>query len=844
MAAVRTSNGSKCQVAPDYKMRIAADDQCNDNGFNARKEELRAIRLMTLQKRLGLPNYQWLQAMVFAIEEINRNPDLLPNITLGFRIYDSCLISQRSLDGTFWALTGPGQTVPNYRCRENRALAGMVGDAGSSCSIAMARILGLYRLPQISYLSSSPILSDRKQFPSFFRTIPSDDFQSRGLAQLLIHFGWTWVGLLAEDNDYGQQGVQILEKELQKAGACVAFSESILTSRADRNAFHIVKMIKTSTAKAIVIYSTYAGLTPVVDEIVKQNVTGKIWIASESWSTFPLISAEKHSEIFRGTIGFAMHIGEMPGFEKHLNNVRPSQFFDDDLLSAFWEKAFGCKWLHVKRLMALVDNETQQCTGEEKLDQLHNGYNDVNNLRVAYSTYNAVYAIAFALQHLLSHRQGQGLTLLGDSVDINDLTPWQLLRYVKKVNFHNKVGEKIFFDQNGDIPAQYDIVNWQLDPAGNVKYVRVGSYDSRAYQGQVFLINTTAIQWSAGQSQIPASVCSPSCSPGFRKIAIEGKPVCCFLCVQCPQGEISNQTDSVACYECSWDSWPNEKKDSCTPKMMEFLSFKEALGAVLAAICILCSLFTVAILGLFIYYRKTPIVKANNQSLSFLLLISLALCFLCSLVFIGYPTPETCLFRQAAFGITFAFCVSCILAKTMMVVIAFNATKPNSDFRRWVGPRLSYISISICTSIQVLLCASWLSLSRPFSEYNLHSQPGKIIVECNEGSPIAFWCMLGYLGILATISFIVAFLARKLPDSFNEAQFITFSMLAFLSVWLSFIPAYLSTRGKYMVAMEIFAILSSTFSLVSCIFLPKCYIILLRPENNSKEYLMGRKKAL
>ncbi|XP_078524888.1 vomeronasal type-2 receptor 26-like [Lissotriton helveticus] len=339
---------------------------------------------------------------------------------------------------------------------------------------------------------------------------------------------------------------------------------------------------------------------------------------------------------------------------------------------------------------------------------------------------------------------------------------------------------------------------------------------------------------------VPVSVCSKSCMPGFRKAAKEGEPVCCFLCFPCPPGEISNQTGSTDCFKCPWDQWPNARQDECILKTTEFLSFDEPLGACLTAICMFSSLIPLGILHLFVLYRNTPIVKANNRSLSYLLLLSLSLCFLSSLAFIGYPTAEKCLLRQASFGIIFALCVSCILSKTIMVVIAFNATKPNSDLKRWVGPKLSYLVICVCTLIQVLLCLSWLILSHPFTENNIHTLPGKIIIECNEGSQTAFWCMLGYLGLLATNSFIVAFLARNLPDSFNEAKFITFSMLAFLSVWLSFIPAYLSTKGKYMVAMEVFAILTSSSALVSCIFIPKCYIILWRPHMNTKEYLMGK----
>ncbi|XP_078524837.1 vomeronasal type-2 receptor 26-like [Lissotriton helveticus] len=345
-------------------------------------------------------------------------------------------------------------------------------------------------------------------------------------------------------------------------------------------------------------------------------------------------------------------------------------------------------------------------------------------------------------------------------------------------------------------------------------------------------------------TQVPLSVCSASCPPGFWKAAKEGEPDCCFMCVLCPLGEITNQTDSLTCSKCPWDQWPNERQNRCIPKTIEFLSYEEPLGATLAVISIGLSAIPSGILMIFIYFRKTPIVKANNKFLSYLLLLALALCFLCSLFFIGFPSSRKCLLRQAAFGVIFALCVSCVLAKTIMVVVAFKAINPTSNLKQWVGLQLVYMIVTICTVIQVILCVSWLTHLPSFSDYNTNSQPGKIIIECNEGSPIAFWSMLGYLGLLATISFVVAFLARKLPDSFNEAKFITFSMLAFLSVWLSFIPAYLSTKGKYTVAMEIFAMLSSSFTLVACIFFPKCYIILLRPDKNTKNLLPNQNKYL
>ncbi|XP_073479057.1 vomeronasal type-2 receptor 26-like [Aquarana catesbeiana] len=288
--------------------------------------------------------------------------------------------------------------------------------------------------------------------------------------------------------------------------------------------------------------------------------------------------------------------------------------------------------------------------------------------------------------------------------------------------------------------------------------------------------------------------------------------------------------------------WPNHGKDRCLPKTFEFLSFEESLGATLTGSSITSFTIPLSILGLYLKKKNTPIVKANNYTLSCLLLVSLSFCFLSSLMFIGYPQSIKCFIRQAAFGMVFTLCISCVLAKTLMVVIAFVATKPGSSLLKLAKPKLSYTIIFGCSLLQFILCTSWISLAPPFQEINIDIYPGVIIVECNEGSPIAFWCMIGYLGLLATISFLVAFLARRLPDSFNETKFITFSMLAFLSVWVSFIPASLSARGKYTIAMEVFAIIFSTWALVICMFLPKCFIVLFRPDMNTRQCLLGKQR--
>ncbi|XP_030050669.1 vomeronasal type-2 receptor 26-like [Microcaecilia unicolor] len=291
------------------------------------------------------------------------------------------------------------------------------------------------------------------------------------------------------------------------------------------------------------------------------------------------------------------------------------------------------------------------------------------------------------------------------------------------------------------------------------------------------------------------------------------------------------------CVKCREDHWPNHKRDTCILKPTVFLSYEEVLGIALITSSIFFFLINTIILGIFIIYRDTPIVKANNRNISYILLISLHICFLCSLMFIGRPEPVTCILRHTTFGMTFSISLSSILAKTITVIMAFHATKPGSKLRKWMGSRISYTIILSCSLFQFTLCLIWLFTAPPFSYHNMQSETGAIVIECNEGSMIAFYCVLGFLGFLASISFITAFLSRNLPDSFNEAKYITFSMLVLCSVWISFIPTYLSTRGKYMVAVEIFAIQASSAGLLGCIFMPKCCIILLRPDMNSRKYL-------
>ncbi|XP_053216317.1 vomeronasal type-2 receptor 26-like [Podarcis raffonei] len=720
--------------------------------------------------------YQNILALVFTIKEINDNPKILPNVSLGFHIYDSYFDGRMTYRTTLDLLFKWQRFVPNYKCDTQKNLMAVIGGLTSDTSIHMADILSLYRIPQLTYGSFASEESQSIQ-KSFYTMVPNEELQYAGIIRLLQYFRWKWVGLFVAKYDSGEHFLKILEPLFSQNEICSAFTKRIPLQvvledleKISGEIEGIYEGLRDEKVSTLIVYGDDGTIAYVktaifiIDNSNKQNTSfGKVWImtAQIDFVSFGLLRNMDFQGL-QGALSFTMHSEELLQFNQFLKNIQTHRTKADGFWKDYWEQAFDCHYPDP----GMPVKEDGTCTGEERLESLPAGVFEMHMSGQSYSIYNAAYAVAHTLHAISSSRSPQKAVPVGYSVGFPSLQPWQVL---------------------------------------------------------------------------PFSLCNEPCHSGYQKKRKEGEKFCCYDCTPCPAGKISNQTDMDACFNCPEGQYPNKKRNGCIPKAICFLSYEEPLGIILASVCILCSLITALVLAIFIRHKDTPIVIANNRDLTYTLLVSLLLCFLSSLLFLGQPGKVSCLLQQPAFGIIFSVAVSCVLAKTIIVSLAFIATKPGSKMKKWVGKRLAHSIVLLGSLIQVGICTLWLTTSPPFPDLDMKSVAEETIVQCNVGSVTMFYCVLGYMGLLALTSFIVAFLARKLPDSFNEAQFITFSMLAFCSVWISFVPTYLSTRGKHMVAVEIFSILASSAGLLGCIFSPKCYIIVLRPELNSRDQLIRRR---
>ncbi|XP_048468900.1 taste receptor type 1 member 1-like [Rhincodon typus] len=714
--------------------------------------------------------------MRFAIEEINNSSSLLPNVTLGYEIFDDCAITI-DIQGSFAFVSKPSEhavKTVQFDHRYQPLASVLIGPLKSDAAVITSNILSLLDVPQISYGASSEQLSDKTEYPNFMRTIPNDENQIEAIILLIQKFRWNWITVIGSSSDYGEIGKRKMISGATAVGICVA-SYGTIPQHELESKQEIINIIHTITANkvnVIVVFADVHHAEHFFQEVVAMNITGKVWILSEAMSVKRTLSQIPNIKRIGTILGIAIMQGHMPGYDK---------FVLRDIIALNSGVSQSIKYSEKQRERRDCPDNNFLATCNQCIPCTTDGVKSLlqySEWRIEFNVYSAVYAAAHSLHQLLQCDSG--------NCKKESAYPWQLLKTLKTVNFSLN-GVPISFDENGNPPTGYDIIYWDWKHEV-VSFNVIGSYKPKPGRLQ---IDSSLIKWNSPEECIP---CNPN-------------------------------------------QWSPSKSTICHNRYMVYLRWNENISIVIALATGIGLVLKVLIGAIFVIYFDTPIVKAAGGKLCFVLLLALA--FSCSSVysFIGEPSPGICITRKLLFTVSYTTCLACLLVRSFQLVLIFKmASKLPKAYSYWVKYNGQYIFVFIMTVIEITSFFIWIIRKIPvFERINDISQTESILT-C--GPTNFLFSLLSFCGpiFLCLLCFMVSYLSKDLPKNYNEAKYITFSMAVVLISWIFLFLVIFSSPNSFIPCVEAAVVLLNTYSITVGYFLPKCYIILLKPERNTTAF--------
>ncbi|XP_037097940.1 G-protein coupled receptor family C group 6 member A-like [Syngnathus acus] len=762
------------------------------------------------------------QVMIYAIREVNQRK-LLPNITLGYHIYDTCADVTLAIRATLELVKGwsdPQRCLlpQNATLMQQPKVMAVVGERFSEVSIAVSRIVALASVTQISYASTSELLSRKLKFPTFLRTISSDEYQTKAIAELVKQFNWKSVAIVGSDDEYGKYGSDRLSQNVREMkDVCIEFIDilpgyfSKNDSKTHKRLAALVDNINKSTAEAIVMFTKGPNVEIIMKAAIKHKLN-KTWIASDSWSTSTMLATLPGIEMAGQVFGFNSKRNTVPGFKEYLmstfnrttNAILDYHLNHYPLCSNGSGEDRGC-------ILTYSIRESGQCVDIKCLAS-HMDEDETYNIYLAVQVIVEGIRCLMECDHEKCKRQ-------------NDFTALELLMAIKKVNFTVDTTH-LFFDSNGDPSLGYDILYW--DKTQNEIIKIIGEYWPN---GKVVVPQDMVRKMHS--VKLTAYNCSKTCKPGQELKKQNVKLQCCSDCVPCAEGEYSTE-QGAECRRCRDNEYSSPQRNECLKKKIDFLVWSDPFIILLSILEALGMILTLAFAVLFAMHRGTPVVKAVGGYLCFLELFSLLTCFGLTLSFPGKPTAASCMIGMPLFGMAFSLCIACILANLLQILVGFQFNLKTKSCLNKVNQPVAVVAV--ISGIQLALCVPWLCLYPPYPTQRSLSRT--ILLQCNKGSTEFFIAMLAYNALLALICFLFAFKGKQLPDLYKNASLITVSMLLYLIVWILFIPIYINLFGAYQQAIESAAILISSYSILCCHLAPKCYIMVFKKEINEEKAIV------
>ena len=774
------------------------------------------------------------EAMVFAIGQINNSTTLLPNVKLGYDISDTNLQNSRAMRSTLdyvnvhrFAFLNPelNETCIILPGGQLSPVVAVLGTGTSRSSILVSSLLEVEDIPLISYAATSDELSS-SAYPSFFRTVPPDRFQSKVMSDIARYFNWTYVAAIAQDDAYGRSGIEYFRKHSKPQGICIAYDNYFPVKEGEEKIRAIVQELKEKkSVGVIVLYCDKRRARSLLREALRQGLQGRTWIASEAWGDKDHVIHDKQLQpILKGMLGVVFTDITVPSYKKYLLS-RTSLYRSSPWWRVFWEREFNCTF------NAIPSGGKKRCsdhlTVNESIFQ-----NSLYDGRQAY-VINAVYAIAHALDAIF---RCESRPMNNCPQTKPHVEPRDVLEYLKTVNFTTETS-KVFFDENGDSLASYSIINYRVDKETGGRVETVG-----AWEAQNLKLNASAIVWNKGLTgNIPRSVCSERCKPGYRQTEEQN---CCWQCIRCSQDTFSSEPGAMNCTKCKEDHISNEERTKCVPVPLERIAWGDSVGVLISFIACLGVLTTVFVGAVFVWRNETPIVKASNRELSYVFLFSIGMNYLWALINFAEPNNGICPLVQAWFYIFYTTAIVVLGVKTKRIVHLFETRVPRSELTKGFIEKHKHILIIVgVVGLDILILIIWFAVDIPHPHVD-KSLRETFFRNCLASSNVAgAFCQYLLIAILIVMSLVCcyfAFKSRKLPHNFNEGKFIAFALYVLVISWVTYYPVYMNIRGKYTVVVSGTSSIIATTGLLVCIFVPKVYIIIFHPEKNTVAYMKSQ----
>ncbi|KAK5639566.1 hypothetical protein RI129_012058 [Pyrocoelia pectoralis] len=726
--------------------------------------------------------------------------------------------------------------MSEYKCDSGRPpvyvphkpVSAVIGASFSVVSIMVANILRLFKIPQVSYASTSTELSDKSRFEYFSRVVPPDNFQAQAMIEIIKELDWKYVSTVAVEGEYGEKGIASFISYSVDAGICIATSEKVLrNSRMEDFDRIIEKLIQKLQARAVVLFVDEDNTRKLLQATVRANRTGHfLWIGSDSWGAkvHPVRDQEWAAE---GAITILPHRNPIQAFDEYYMSLLPrleglscNTSLGLNILHVTSAKIINCRnsWFREfwsQHNNCTFDNSPKKCTGQEGIT----GYEQEGLVPFVV---DAVYAAAHAIHNIIQDECGSDPFYFCEELKPAPLGP-QLLKYLRNVSFIGRQGTEIRFNADGDAFGSYNIYQYQRHPDGKYDYIQM-----ELGKKCKLVMDVSKLQWR-NVEDTPKSVCSDPCPSGNIK---NYQDQCCWVCVSCREDAyVYNDT----CRSCSPGYGPNENKTGCVKLralVLEWLNPWVLVPVIFSSIGILCTLFTIAV---FIRYNKTPVIMASGRELCYVLLSGVLCCYSMSFVILAKPSVETCAVMRVGLGLCLSVCYSAIFTKTNRISRIFNRGVKTIKRPVYTSP-ISQVIIALgIVSIQLIGAIVWLVIERPDIR-EIYPYPLTAVLTCRV-STFALIMSLVYNMILIIMCTWYAFKTRKIPENFNEAKYIGFTMYSTCIVWLAFLPIYFGTNNDYtvqIVSMCMCLNISATVAL-GCLFTPKVYLVLFQPYKNVRQ---------